>query len=214
MFDPDLNPYVAKIQEYKDIITTIKRGETPDSGKLLNEDRPIVVDLGCGAGNFLRDYALIKPEYDFVGFELRYKRLVKGAIKFKKRDIKNIQLVQARAEDIGQWFPNQSIHEVNVNFPDPWPKKRHHKHRLISHEYLQILNRLLKPGCQFVFKTDHKDYFLYAAELIKQQSFFNLKEYSEDLHNSSYNEENIPTEFEQLFKNKGYPVYYIRVETE
>lgn len=214
MFNSDLNPYIAMIQDHKDIITMIKRDEVPDPNKLINEDRPLIVDLGCGAGNFLRDYALIKPEYDFVGFELRFKRLVKGAIKFKKRNIKNIKLIQARAEDIGHWFPNNSIHEVNVNFPDPWPKKRHHKHRLISNEYLQLMNRLLKSSGKFVFKTDHKDYFQYAANLIRQQSFFTVKEYSEDLHNSSYNQNNIPTEFELLFKSKGCLVYYIRVEKE
>ncbi|MCP4757010.1 MAG: tRNA (guanosine(46)-N7)-methyltransferase TrmB [Proteobacteria bacterium] len=210
MFDPNLNPYVAQIQDHKDIIWTAPIDDNPDRRKFETSQRPIIVDLGCGAGNFLRDYALSAPECDFIGFELRFKRLVKGAIKFKKHNVKNVRLVQARAEDIACWFRPDSLKEIYINFPDPWPKKRHRKHRLLTLPYLATLNKLLIKNGHFIFKTDHSEYFFPVLDLIKQQSLFEIIEYSEDLHNSSYNDRNIPSEFEMLFKNKGYPVYYVK----
>ncbi len=211
-FNPDLNPYVTKVLQHSDIIRTQISDGVPDTADFINLSRPIIVDLGCGAGNFLRDYALLSPEIDFYGFELRYKRLVKGALKFKKRHLANVRLIQARAEDIAFWFPPSSIREVYVNFPDPWPKKRHLKHRLITTDFLIRLSGLLEEEGQFVFKTDHRDYFDLAKTLIEESGVFDVMGHTEDLHNSPLNEQNIPTEFELLFKNKGYPVYYIKTK--
>ncbi len=211
-FDPDLNPYIAQIQHHKDIIRTASIDDVPSFHDFTDLSRPVVVDLGCGAGNFLRDYALSTPDCSFVGFELRYKRLVKSAIKFKKHGITNVRLIQARAEDVALWFPPRSIKEVHINFPDPWPKKRHRKHRLISSEYLKTLAALLVANGRLAFKTDHEDYFHAVINLIEHESLYEIVERSEDLHNSIYNRENISTEFELLFKNKGYPVYYVKIK--
>lgn len=210
MFKSDLNPYISQIGEHKGIILSVSNNVFTAPLNFANPDSPIIVDIGCGAGNFLRDYALLAPHNNFVGFELRYKRLVKGAIKFKKHNLTNIRLIQARAEDIGLWFQPDSIEEIHVNFPDPWPKNKHRKHRLITPKYLENIASLLKQNGCFIFKTDHEDYFFPVLEMIKQQSFFQIVEYSEDLYKSSCHQRNIPTEFELLFKNKGYPVYYIR----
>ncbi|MBU2647507.1 tRNA (guanosine(46)-N7)-methyltransferase TrmB [bacterium] len=211
-FNPNLNPYVAKVQQHRDIIITQNTGEDPSAVGGIISSRPIIVDLGCGAGNFLRDYALLAPEFDFFGFELRYKRLVKGALKFKKHDLSNVRLIQARAEDVALWFQPASIKEIHVNFPDPWPKKRHLKHRLLTADFLMKISRLLEPGGHLVFKTDHRDYFTPVKAQLETGGIFEIIEYTEDLHHSPLNEQNIPTEFELLFKNKGYPIFFIKTK--
>jgi tRNA (guanine-N7-)-methyltransferase len=212
MFNPGLNPYVGKLEQHRDIIITSQDEDDDDLLKFIQHSNPLIVDLGCGAGNFLRDYAILRPESSFIGFELRYKRLVKGAIKFKKRDIKNIRLIRARAEDINLWIPEKRISELHVNFPDPWPKTRHLKHRLISREFLETVNRQIDDQGLFVFKTDHKDYFRFAVNLINQCPFLETIEYSENLHQSDYKDANVLTEFEALFRGKGFPVYYIKTK--
>lgn len=209
-FNPDLNPYVAEVQQHSDIIMAQSTEDIPDRTGFIDLSKPIIIDLGCGAGNFLRDYARLFPDYSFYGFELRYKRLVKGALKFKKHGLTNIRLIQARAEDVTEWFPSGRVREVNINFPDPWPKKRHLKHRLMTADFLVKLRRLLEKDGHFVFKTDHGDYFQSVVALIKESGLFDIIGYSEDLHRSPLNEQNIPTEFEQLFQGKGYPVFYIK----
>jgi tRNA (guanine-N7-)-methyltransferase len=210
MFDPDLNPYVAMLERHRDIIVTAPLNICEQSPKIDKGERSIVVDLGCGAGNFLRDYALQRPEWDFYGFELRYKRLVKGAQKFKKHGLTNIRLFQSRAEDIGSWFLPGSLREVTINFPDPWLKKRQRKHRLISTVFLKTLHALLEPEGCWTLKTDQSDYFLTTVALIEAGDLFDIIAYTEDLHRSPYREQNIPTEFEKLFQTKGFPVYYIK----
>ncbi len=198
------------VRQHKDIIITQSEEGNPDRSAFFSDSKPIIIDLGCGAGNFLRDYARLYPDFNFYGFELRFKRLVKGALKFKKHKLTNIRLIQARAEDITSWFPSGSIKEVNINFPDPWPKKKHLKHRLMTAGFLVKLNDLLEEGGHFVFKTDHCDYFRPVKSLIEESGLFDVVGCSEDLHNSPFNEHNIPTEFEQLFLSKGYPIYYIK----
>lgn len=212
MFDPDLNPYVTKLEEHRDIIMTGSVEENQDLVDFVKSPQPLVADLGCGAGNFLRDYALKAPEKRFVGFELRFKRLVKGAVKFKKHNVSNVRLIQAKAEEIDLWIPESSLSEVYVNFPDPWPKKRHKKHRLMTKHFLDKMQKLLTYNGILSFKTDHKTYFDSVTELLDQISSFRLVEYSEDLHNSEFDDSNIRTEFESLFKGKGYPVYYLKLE--
>ncbi len=213
MFRPELNPYVEKLEEHKDIVFTSHDRESRDLLEFIQSPNPLIVDLGCGAGNFLRDFAQIRPESHFIGFELKFKRLVKGAIKFKKKALTNIRLIQSRAEEIESWIPENRISELHINFPDPWPKTRHQKHRLVSRRFLETVKRLLVPGGVFVFKTDHREYFEFAVDLINSVDFLEILHYSEDLHQSEFHQENLLTEFESLFKGKGYPVYYIKTKT-
>ena len=212
-FNPDLNPYVSKMEEHKDIIKKLPVESNGDFLEFIKLSKYLVLDLGCGAGNFLRDYALRDQNRQFVGFELRFKRLVKGAIKLKKRDLTNVRLVQSRAEDLKLWLQGKKANEIYVNFPDPWPKKRHLKHRMMSEPFMMTVKELLEPEDGFlVFKTDHQSYFQVVKELIDGLEDFIVTEISYDLHNSEYNESNIYTEFESLFKGKGYPVYYLKTK--
>jgi len=212
MISSQTNPYIDEIHEHKDIVWLANQEENFKLDSFQNPQRRLVLDLGCGAGNFLRDYAQVEPETNFVGFEVRYKRLVKGAEKFKKKGLENVRLVQGRAEGITEVFQSQSVHEININFPDPWAKRKQLKHRLINQDYLKKIHSLLVSGGHFVFKTDHQGYFAMVAGLLQQQSDLKLIEYSENLHHSEFDEKNIPTEFELLFKYKDCPVYYLKTQ--
>ncbi|MDT8448094.1 MAG: tRNA (guanosine(46)-N7)-methyltransferase TrmB [bacterium] len=208
--DPRRNPYTQKILEYEDWIWLERPEHTPQLVEYLGRPGPLVLDLGCGSGNFLRESARISPEKRFIGFELRYKRLVLGARKFKKWGVENVRLAQARAEEIDQWFEEDQLDRVHVNFPDPWPKQRHRKNRLIQEPWLAKLKGRLKSSGEFMFKTDHQEYFTSVLELLKKTPHFEVVELSWDLHNSEYAEQNVLTEFEQLFRSKGMPVYHLK----
>ena len=209
------NPYIVELDKHQDII--IQRGEDNipfDLKRFTHPERKLILDLGCGAGNFLRDYSQRYPKYNFIGFEIRYKRLVKGALKFKKRSLTNIKLIKDRAESLPIWFAPKSVDEINLNFPDPWAnKKRQLKHRLVTTTYLEKIYSILKNGGNFVFKTDHQEYFHWVVNLLKNQDQHRIVELTEDLHNSKLDADNIPTEFELLFKGKNFPVYYLKTKT-
>lgn len=205
---PEKNPYSTKIFEYKDYIWF--DGKEEAAGFADFAKGPLVVDLGCGSGNFMRQYALHAPEKNFVGFELRFKRLVLGAKKYKKDGHTNIRLIRDMAEQVDHWFEPESIELIHVNFPDPWPKKRHHKNRLIQPSFLDSLHRLLETGGRFVFKTDHSEYFETSLEILTQDNRFEVKNLTRDLHNTEIF--NFYTEFELLFKSQGLPVNYVELQ--
>jgi len=205
-----LNPYILRIEEHSDIIWSDPEKHKNTCAEFISSNKNLIVDLGCGAGNFLRDYAKLKPDSNYIGFELRYKRLVTGAIKFNKHDITNIRLIRARAEDIANWLPFKVADIIHVNFPDPWPKRKQQKNRLLNIVYLRRIFELLKTDGCFVFKTDHSEYFKQVKGLIESEKQFKIQEFSDDLHNSPYQEDNIETEFEQLFKNQKLPIYYLK----
>ena len=214
IFNPALNPYVSRMEEHSDIIKTAPIEENQELMEFIRSSQSLIMDLGCGAGNFLRDYASHLPDASFLGFELRFKRLVKGALKLKKRNLSNVRLIRARAEDIDVWVPKDSVEEIHVNFPDPWPKKKQLKHRLMKKEFFMKAHEILVEGGYLVFKTDHREYFESVTELLTDVHCFQIVEQSDDLHQSEFNETNILTEFEALFKGKGFPVYYLKIKAQ
>ena len=182
------------------------------------------VDLGCGAGNFLARLAAGQPERHFVGFEVRFKRLVKSARKLDKEGRHNVWLIREAAERCGDYFEPGSVDRVHVNFPDPWPRPSQWKKRLIGQGFLDELRRVLKPGGEFRLKTDHAGYFLHVLGLIRERPGWRLAQFANDLHRGVPRvwqchgdrprvlEANLETEFEQLFRSKRKPVYFLVLE--
>lgn len=203
------NPYYKSIHEYPKWILPFESAKSVNILTCFTNKYPFIVDIGCGAGNFLRDSATLYPNYNYVGFELRYKRLVKAAIKFQKKELTDIRLIQAKGEEIDHWFEENSIFKLHVNFPDPWPKKKQKKNRLLQEAYLEKIARLLQKGGYFFFKTDHSEYFFSTEEKIRKISTFEIIQYTKNLHHSIYNKNNILTEFEGIFQNQTLPIYFL-----
>ena len=94
---------------------------------------------------------------------------------------------------------------MHINFPDPWSKKSRRKHRILSSEFLNRMLPLFSSKGELIFKTDHLEYFETVTEILQQLKTYSIVEHTSDLHRSEYNEHNILTEFEMLFKSKGNP---------
>ena len=95
-----------------------------------------------------------------------------------------------------------------MNFPDPWEKRKWHKNRMIQPETVLQWRELLKDDGIFSFKTDHEDYFKHAVKTFSNNSYKIIKQ-TEDLYNSEYLTDNIPTEFERLFCSKGKKIFFL-----
>jgi len=115
----------------------------------------IIVEVGPGRGDFLYHLASEHPDSLVVAIEIKGKRIDRLVQRLQKRGIDNVLLIQDDARDaIEHLFLDASIDEINVNFPDPWPKNRHTKNRLMTAEFLQICAHRLKTGGRFNFATD------------------------------------------------------------
>jgi tRNA (guanine-N7-)-methyltransferase len=171
----------------------------------------LVVELGSGSGNFLVSLAEQTPEDHLVGFELRYKRLVKAARKLEKRGLRNVWLLRALAEQFDQFFAPSSVDALHINFPDPWPKVSQWKKRLINARLVERLEGALKPGGSVSLKTDHSGYFLHALALWRDRPGWQIIHFSNDLHRYGPPAPNVRTEFEQLFAAKKKAIFFLTV---
>ncbi len=123
-------------------------------------DRPIEVDVGCGKGRFLLARARRHPEINFLGIERLLGRLRKVDRRAIRAGLDNIRLLRAEAGYATTYLlPPTAISAYYIFFPDPWPKTRHHDHRLFNPDYVSALARTLVPGGAVHVATDHEPYF-------------------------------------------------------
>jgi tRNA (guanine-N7-)-methyltransferase len=120
---------------------------------------PLVVEIGFGRGEFLLELAQREPEQGFVGIEVSYKRALKMARRLAKLTIANVVIVEGRAEEVlRDGLEDASVACFWLNFPDPWPKKRHARRRFVQPETLALLAQRLAPGGVLRIATDDPDY--------------------------------------------------------
>lgn len=179
-----------------------------DFSSVFNNDNDIKIDIGCGNGHFLVDMAKQYTDSNFIGIELKYYRVCKCISKFSKRDIDNVRMFHGDAGNfLNEYFPDNSIKELYYNFPDPWPKRRHHKKRLFTPSFLDTLYRIMKKDAIFTCATDHADYLKWMLNYLEKDNRFEMLFNGKILNN-------IPgyptTLFEQLWKEMGRDLYYFR----
>jgi len=166
-----------------------------------------IVELGSGSGNFLLQLGQIWPEDQLIGFEIRFKRLVKTARKLEKAGLNHVWLLRERAERFASYFAPGSVDRVYLNFPDPWRKPGQWKKRLVREPFLAQLETTLSPGGTFRLKTDHSGYFLHCISQFNRRSGWNFSGFSNHLHRSVSVEPYPKTEFELLFSSKRKAIY-------
>ena len=119
-----------------------------------------LLDIGFGAGETLVSIAQKKKDISLLGAEVYLSGIGTVLSKADKLNLDNLRIVREDAEDLLQnKIPDSSFDAIIMFYPDPWPKRRHHKRRLIKKEFIELLNKKLKPKGVFYFKTDWKDYF-------------------------------------------------------
>ena len=165
------------------------------------------LDIGCAAGHFLFDLALVNTNWNYLGIEIR-ERLVKTAkLKVQEREIKNLYFLFGNANNIlnnvQSKFITKNVKSISLNFPDPWFKKRHNKRRVIQPEFINILSNSLKKGSLIFIKTDVKDLFDYMDSTISSNLNFKKIDKKDFNYSESYNPNKLKTDREKyVFINK------------
>lgn len=127
----------------------------------------IVWEVGSGHGHFLIRYATLHPEKFCLGIDILSDRLRRAEKKQESAGIRNLKFIKAEAGEMLVCLPQEiRFLEVLILFPDPWPKKRHHKNRLIKNEFLTQLAPLMVPRGRLYFRTDHEEYFRWTREIM------------------------------------------------
>lgn len=169
----------------------------------------LCLEIGCGKGRFTIGMAELNPDKAFIGVETQHDIAYYPAKAAKDKQLNNVKIICANAENLTDWFEPGEIKELYLNFSDPWPKARHTKRRLTHHNFLEKYKQLLGKGGHLRFKTDNRGLFDFSVEEFKK---FGLEiiALSYDLHNSEYDNP-VQTEYEQKFSALGTPINFCEV---
>ena len=198
-------PVVALADTARAVEFSVAGRTTPLAWReLFSGDAPIEVDLGCGDGSFLAAMAGQNPDRNFVGIERLVGRVRSACHKIGSRGLTNARVVRADIADAVQHlFPRGSVGAFHLLFPDPWPKRRHHRRRVVTAEFLRAVCAALAPHGWFHVATDQADYFDAIMTLVRQACTF-------DQVNETSSEPPFPsTTFEQRYRAAGDEIYRV-----
>lgn len=178
--------------------------EHPD---FFGNAQPVIVEYCSGNGAWIVAKAEANPQINWVAVEKKFDRVRKIWSKIKNGQLKNLIVLCGEAyQATKRYIADHSVSEVYINFPDPWPKNRHAKHRLIQDPFAQELWRILKEGCGITFVTDDPPYSEWFIQVMRAASGFKSRYadpfYTTDLpdYGTSY--------FEELWRAKGRQIRY------
>lgn len=165
--------------------------------ELFPNSQPLEVELGCGDASFLVEYARRHPDRDFIGVERLLGRINKLDRKGRRAGLANLRGVRIESSYFLQYLlPPHSAAALHVYFPDPWPKKKHRRHRLINEQFPALARAALVPGGRIYLRTDDTDYFQQMTDVFNTGKGFEQIETPVEL-------EALPTDFEREFNAKG-----------
>ena len=167
--------------------------------------RKICLEIGCGKGTFTCEMAKRHPEYFFVAVEKVRDVIVMAMEKAKAENLSNLVFMDADAETLDEVFAPGELDRLYLNFSDPWPKKKHARRRLTYRSFLAIYRRLLAANGAVYFKTDNRRLFDFSVAEFTACDYI-LCDLTYDLHHSSYEKDNIHTEYENTFSEKGFRI--------
>lgn len=172
--------------------------------EIFETNRPLEIDLGCGDGSFLVAMASHYQERNFLGVERLLGRVRKVIRKAEKSSLLNLKVLRLELSYTIEWLlPDHCASRMHLLFPDPWPKKKHHKRRMVNQSFCESLVRILKEDGEFLFKTDHPDYF--EESMLTLENFDLLKQVpwnTDDFYPV--------TDFEKIWTTEGKEIYSAR----
>ncbi len=175
----------------------------------FGNNNPIEIEIGCGKGKFIQEIASRQPEKNFIGIEKFDSVIIRALEKVIEYPLPNLRLIRIDADKLPEIFDTLEISKIYLNFSDPWPKKRTAKRRLTSTQFLDRYSRILKQGSNIIMKTDNSELFEFSKIEFNESQYFDLDVINNDLY-SNMPDDNIQTEFEQKFVEKGNKIFYLK----
>ncbi len=185
---PSSSPVLLKITSIIDRL---------EPAQLFVRPQPLEVELGSGDGSFLVNYAKLHPERNFFGIERLLGRLRKVDRKGRRMQLQNLRGLRIEsAYFIEYLLPAGSVTALHIYFPDPWPKRKHRKNRLINETFTRLAHQVLQPGGVVYLRTDDADYFSQMTEVFAANATFVPVETPIELSE-------VVTDFEKTFHARG-----------
>ena len=201
-----------RMQKVEHLFVQQKENGVVDIEKSFLVDSELYLEIGCGKCAFIIGLSEQYPDKRLLAVELVPDVLMMAMEKAEREGTKNVCFLNANAENIADIIPEGSVSRLYLNFSDPWPKKRNAKRRLTSSLFLEKYKKILAPKGKIFFKTDNKGLFDYSLESFVANGF-KVSDVCFDLHSDRiFNKDNIETEYEKNFSEKGFLINRLTAE--
>ncbi len=173
-----------------------------------NNQHPLHIEVGMGKGQFLMSMAKLHPEINYIGIERYSSVLLRGLQKMEQEPLDNLRFILMDAEYICDYFGPNDVDLIYLNFSDPWPKDRHARRRLTSHQFLERYDTFLAADGRIEFKTDNDGLFQFSLDEVEASTLWHLDACTWDLHQDEVlSQGNVMTEYEKKFSDLGNPIH-------
>ena len=173
---------------------------------LFGRDAPLMLEIGFGNGDTLVELATSSPDTDFIGIEVHEPGVGHCLLRLHDAEISNLRLIVHDAVEVMKdHIAPDSVDRINLYFPDPWPKKRHHKRRIVQPAFLDLCARVLKPGGALHIATDWENYAEHIDATLRESTQFTVSERRE--HDGDEPLQRPVTKFEQRGMRRGHRIW-------
>jgi tRNA (guanine-N7-)-methyltransferase len=177
----------------------------------FGNENPLVLELGCGKGEYTVGLAEAYPDKNFIGVDIKGDRIARGSQAALEANLTNVAFLRTDIQFLQEFFAEQEVSEIWITFPDPQPRDRQEKHRLTYQTFLAMYCELLRPGGVLHLKTDSQLFFEYSLGSLPANGF-EVVQATTDLYASSLNALHlgIKTKYEAMFYAKGFSINYLQ----
>ena len=195
------------IQEGKPLFEKIKGNWR---STYFENDHPIVLELGCGRGEYTVGMARLNPENNYIGVDIKGDRIWKGSKIAHQDNLQHVGFLRTQVQSLETFFEDGEVDEIWLTFPDPRPKKSDIKRRMTHPRFMEIYRKVLKPGGRMHLKTDNDTLYQYTMEVVEQLAVEQLV-YTDNLYQSDLLTPRltIRTHYEELFSQQGFTIKYL-----
>ena len=195
------------IQKGKPLFETIKGNWDKE---LFKNKNPVILELGCGKGEYTVGLAKLFPNKNFIGIDIKGDRIAVGSNQAIELGLNNVAFLRAKVHDLMDFFNFEEVSEIWITFPDPHALHSGVRRRMTNERFLKIYKSLLSEHGILHLKTDNEPFFDYSVESLRQFGVCNFIQ-TKDLYNSDLNiiHHGIKTRFEEKFMAKGFNINYL-----
>jgi tRNA (guanine-N7-)-methyltransferase len=180
------------------------------SAALFGNDQPLELEIGSGKGTFLLGESGARPEVNFLGIEYARRYWIFAADRLRRAERVNARVVLAEASAfVRDFIEKESLSAIHVYFPDPWPKTRHHRRRLLQSAFVEELTSKLSPGARLSIATDHLEYFEQIVSSVKRSPLVAV-DFART--RAALESEVVGSNFERKYLREGRNIYMLAAE--
>ncbi len=199
---------VIELEDYSPQTISQHRGKWCES--VFGNERPLILELACGKGDYTLALSERYPSINFVGIDVKGDRIWRGAVEANQKNLVNVRFLRIYIDHINNYFSEKEVDEIWVTFPDPYLNEKKESKRLTSPVFLDRYRRILKKGGRVNLKTDSPELFDFTLQIIRDQKL-EISSFVDDVHGTEHDVPNLDilTYYERKHLEEGKKIFFV-----